>query len=123
VAAAVGARSTQPQLHFQPRNLPLDAVAARIGCIASSVFEAEEPMREIEARLTRARFTGLVCVDYLTGETLTLYLADGVALGAALETPYGDYTGEDALDAAEQLPGPARVYAAPLPLSEAKAYA
>lgn len=115
----------QPQAPGLPpaRSLPLDAVAARLGCLGAEAWEAKEPLREIEERLTRSRFTGLVCVDYWSGEALTLYLADGVALGAVLETPYGDVAGEDALDAAEALSGPATVYAAGLPLGEAAGYA
>ena len=105
------------------RGLPLDAVAARLGCAGGHRWEAAEALRFIEEKLTQGRFTGLVCVDYATGETLTLYLADGVALGAVMETPYGDTLGEDALDAAEMLEGtPASIYATPLPLAEAEAY-
>ena len=94
--------------------LPMDHVASVLACEAAAETYTLGSVEEAYRLIVAARHTGLACIE-APGMLLTLYTLDGVALGAHLETGYEEYSGEEALDRAEEAAtGPVRLQLAPL---------
>lgn len=106
---------------IQAEPLPMDHVAAALACEAAAESYTLESVEEAYRLIVAARHTGLACIE-APGMLLTLYTLDGVALGAHLEAGYEEYSGEEALDRAEEeAVGPVRLQLAPLQPWEAPA--
>ena len=90
--------------------LPLDE-EARFACKGVGVEEEVDGLvyEHIANEIVDTRFTGFVCVRYSTGHRLGLVVLDGTVFGAWLAGPGGEYWGDEALNVAEALLGPARV--------------
>jgi len=100
--------------YTQTEPLPMDHVAAALACEAAAESYTLESVEEAYRLIVAARHTGLACIE-APGMLLTLYTLDGVALGAHLEAGYEEYSGEEALDRAEEAAvGPVRLQLAPL---------
>ncbi|NOZ88954.1 MAG: hypothetical protein GXO15_03425 [Crenarchaeota archaeon] len=120
---APGLASPQPPV--SARSLPLDAAAARLLCPGGGGVYSRRPLAFVEERLTGSRFTGLVCIEFLNGDSLVLVLVDGVVFGAFFEAELGglELLGEDALEEAEHLDEPGFVSHTAMRLSRLMLYA
>jgi len=99
--------------------LPLDE-EARLACRGAGIEEEVDGLvyDHVAEEVLDKRFTGFVCVKYSTGHRLGLVVLDGTVFGAWLGGPGGEYWGDEALNVAEALLGPARVRFVPRPAYE-----
>ncbi len=124
----VGLQAPGPAYSHPPvsaRSLPLDAAAARLLCPGGGGVYTRRPLAFVEERFTGSRFTGLVCVEFLNGDSLVLVLVDGVVFGAFFEAGLGglELLGEDALEEAEHLDEPGFVSHTAMSLGRLALYA
>ena len=106
-AVAISTKSSHVGSVFR---LPLDE-EARFACKGVGIEEEVDGFvyERVASEVVDTRFTGFVCIRYSTGHRLGLVVLDGTVFGAWLAGPGGEYWGDEALNVAEALLGPARV--------------